>query len=262
MVYTFRQYWFDFGPGRSIIKTTFINFSMCCSHYGDGGGKPVLISVVVAVHSKMGGEVYRHALESRSREITVLACAQTAEELVKKVAEHRPDVTVISSHLRGDAEGGLKALRELLASGMTTCPIMLVDCSSPQLVTDAFSAGAKGIVCKDEPLNVLRKCIQRVHAGQIWATSQELKWVLKSLTARQPVHVLNVLGIPLLTEREEQIVQLVAEGLPTGEIASKLAVSPHTVKNHLFRIYEKLGVSNRSELILYALSSRQSKDSQ
>ena len=70
------------------------------------------------------------------------------------------------------------------------------------------------------------------------------------------------LGIPLLTQREEQIVQLVVEGLPSSKIASKLKVSGHTVKNHLFRIYEKLGVSTRSELILYALSSRQNKTSQ
>ena len=217
------------------------------------------ISVVVAVHSKMGCEVYGRALGSRSRQITVLACAQTKEDLFKKVVEHRPDVTVISAQLRGDAEAGLKALRELQAAGIKTSPIILIDDSSPKLVTDAFSAGAKGIVCKDEPIDVLRKCIQQVHAGQIWASSQELKWVLKSLTAREPVHVMNVLGIPLLTDREEQIVQLVAEGLPNGEIASKLSVSAHTVKNHLFRIYEKLGVSTRSELILYALSSRQNK---
>jgi DNA-binding NarL/FixJ family response regulator len=100
-----------------------------------------------------------------------------------------------------------------------------------------------------------------VRAGQVWASSQELQWILKSLAAREPVHVVNALGVPLLTERESQIVQLVVEGVPNKEIASKLAVSAHTVKNHLFRIYEKLGVSSRSELILYALSSRQSKAS-
>ena len=129
----------------------------------------------------------------------------------------------------------------------STCPIMLVDCSTPELVTDAFSAGAKGIVCRDAPFEVLCKCIQRVHAGQVWVNSQELQWILKSLATREPVHVVNALGIPLLTKREEQIVQLVAEGLPSREIASKLGVSAHTVKNHLFRIYEKLGVSNRSD---------------
>ncbi len=219
------------------------------------------ISVVVAQRSKMECELVCRALKAHSRQITVLACVLTSEELLKKVVEHRPDVTVISATLQGDAQAGLKALRELRASGTITCPVMLVDCSTPELVTDAFTAGAKGVVCRDEPFEVLYKCIQRVRAGQVWAKSQELQWIMKSLAAREPVHIVNALGIPLLTEREEQIVQMVAECLPTREIASKLAVSAHTVKNHLFRIYEKLGVSNRSELILYALSSRQSKAS-
>jgi DNA-binding CsgD family transcriptional regulator len=73
--------------------------------------------------------------------------------------------------------------------------------------------------------------------------------------------VISAKGIPLLTGREEQIVSMVIEGLPSQEIAVKLGVSAHTVKNHLFRVYEKLGVSNRVELVLYAQSSGQSKAS-
>jgi DNA-binding CsgD family transcriptional regulator len=73
--------------------------------------------------------------------------------------------------------------------------------------------------------------------------------------------VVSAKGIPLLTGREEQIVNMVIEGLPNHEIAVKLGVSIHTVKNHLFRVYEKLGVSNRVELVLYAQSSRESKAS-
>ena len=64
-------------------------------------------------------------------------------------------------------------------------------------------------------------------------------------------------GIPLLTRREEQVVNMVVEGLSNHEIAGKLGVSAHTVKNHLFRIYEKLGISNRMELNLYATGSRE-----
>ena len=85
-------------------------------------------------------------------------------------------------------------------------------------------------------------------------SNQELHWVLKALMDRHPVRVVSALGNPLLTQRQEQIVRMVVEGLPNGEISSKLHVSPHTVKNHLFRIYEKLGVSSRVELILYAMS--------
>jgi DNA-binding NarL/FixJ family response regulator len=214
------------------------------------------ISIAVAQRTRMESELVSRALTARRRQFTVLACVLTAEELLKKVAEHRPEVTVISSCLQGDATAGLKVLRTLCASGMITHPIMLVDYSDSKLVTDAFAAGAKGVVCRDEPFESLCKCIQRVHAGQVWANSQQLHWILKSLAVREPIHVVSALGVPLLTRREEQIVQMVVECLPSGEIASKLGVSAHTVKNHLFRIYEKLGVSSRSELILYALSSR------
>jgi DNA-binding NarL/FixJ family response regulator len=93
-----------------------------------------------------------------------------------------------------------------------------------------------------------------VEAGQIWASNQELHWVLKALADRHPVRVVSALGNPLLTPRQEQIVRMVVDGLPNGEISSKLRVSPHTVKNHLFHIYERLGVSSRVELILYAMS--------
>jgi DNA-binding NarL/FixJ family response regulator len=219
------------------------------------------VSVVLAMGSRMGCEILSHALKARRRQITVLAFALTTEELLKKVAQHRPDVTLISANFEGSADGSLRVLRELQASCVTTSPIMMEACSSPGLVSDAFGAGAKGIVCREVPFATLCKAIHCVHEGQIWASSQELKWFLKSLSVKKPVPVLNVLGIPLLTEREEQIVQLVAEGMPSREIALKLKVSAHTVKNHLFRIYEKLGVSTRSELILYVLSSRELKDS-
>jgi DNA-binding NarL/FixJ family response regulator len=69
--------------------------------------------------------------------------------------------------------------------------------------------------------------------------------------------VVSATGLSLLTPREEQIVNMVMEGLPNHEIAEKLILSCHTVKNHLFHIYQKLGISNRTELILYAQSSRQ-----
>jgi DNA-binding NarL/FixJ family response regulator len=220
------------------------------------------VSIVVALRSRMKCELMCRALKAHSRQFAPLAWALTAEELLKKVAELRPEVTVISSHLQGDAKAGLKALRELRASAVITNAILLVDCSESELVVNAFSAGAKGVICVNDPFEVLCKCIERVRTGQIWANSQELQWVLKTLAAREPVHVVDALGNPLLTQREGQIVGMVAEGMPSREIAAKLEVSPHTVKNHLFRIYEKLGVSNRSELVLYALTNRQSKASQ
>jgi DNA-binding NarL/FixJ family response regulator len=132
----------------------------------------------------------------------------------------------------------------------------LVDRSEPEVVINAFATGARGVVCLSEPIAELCKCIRSVKGGHVWADSDQLDWIVETLVARKPIRVVNAKGVPLLTKREEQIVRMIAEGLPNREISSELGVSPHTVKNHLFRIYEKLGVSNRAELLLYALSNR------
>jgi DNA-binding NarL/FixJ family response regulator len=209
----------------------------------------------------MAAQLLCHALKEQRRNFVVVGCVGTLNELLKQVAEHHPDIAVISSNLQGDPMGGLMAIRELRVSAPITRPIMLLDCSDSQQVIDAFSAGAKGVVCQTESFELLFKCIRSVHAGQIWADSRELQWVVKTLGDREPVHVVSTKGLSLLTQREEQIVNMVIEGLPNHEIAVKLGVSVHTVKNHLFHVYEKLGVSNRVELGLYVQSSRDRKAS-
>jgi DNA-binding NarL/FixJ family response regulator len=201
-------------------------------------------------------DLLTRALKRYCKYFTVVGSAQTTKELLKLAAELQPHVAVISSNLQSDPGGGVKAVRDLRASGSRARPILLLDSSEPDLVIDAFAAGARGLVPTTSSLELLCKCIRCVHAGQIWADSNQLERVVKTLEDIGPVRLVNAKGIPLLTRREEQIVSMVAEGLPNSEISSKLSLSAHTVKNHLFHIYEKLGVSNRVELILYAISTR------
>ena len=215
------------------------------------------ISVIVAQSAAMAGQLLCRALTEQRRHLVVIGCTHTPKELLKQIAEHQPDVAVISSSLEGDPKGGLKVVRELRVSSPTTCPILLLDSSNPEEVINAFSAGAKGVACQTDPFEVLCKCIRCVHAGQIWANSRELQWLIKALGDREPARVLSAIGIALLTLREEQVVSMVVEGLTNDEIAAQLGVSAHTVKNHLFRIYEKLGISSRMELNLYATGSRE-----
>jgi len=215
------------------------------------------ISVIVAQRTAMAGQLLCRALKAQRRRFVVAGCVHTPKELLKQVAEHQPDVAVISSNLEGDPQGGVKVVRELRVSAPSTRPILLLDCSESEQVIDAFSAGAKGVACQTDPFEVLCKCIRCVHAGQVWANSRELLWIVKTLGDREPVRMVSAKGIPLLSRREEQVVSMVVEGLTNQEIAVKLGVSAHTVKNHLFRIYEKLGISNRIELNLYATSSRE-----
>jgi DNA-binding NarL/FixJ family response regulator len=217
---------------------------------------PTPISLVVAQRTALGGQLLCDALSKRHRHFLVVGCVHTPKELLKQVAKHHPNVAVMSSNLDGDPEGGLKVVRELRVSAPTTRPILLLDSSNFEQVIDAFSAGAKGVACQTDPFEVLCKCIRCVHAGQIWANSRELQWLIKALGDREPARVLSAIGIALLTLREEQVVSMVVEGLTNDEIAAQLGVSAHTVKNHLFRIYEKLGISSRMELNLYVTSSR------
>jgi DNA-binding NarL/FixJ family response regulator len=80
--------------------------------------------------------------------------------------------------------------------------------------------------------------------------------ILTALINTKPIQFNNADGMPLLTRREEEVVRLVSDGLKNREIAQRLKVKEHSVRNYLYRIFEKLGVSTRVELILYAFSKR------
>jgi DNA-binding NarL/FixJ family response regulator len=218
---------------------------------------PTPISVIVAQRTAMAGQLLCRALKEQRKHLVVVGCTETPNEFLKQVAEHEPDVAVVSSSLDNDPQGGIKILRELRVCSPTTRPILLLDSSDAEHVIDAFSAGAKGVACQTDPFELLCKCIRCVYAGQIWANSRQLQWIVKALGDREPVRVVSAKGVALLTPREEQVVGMVVEGLPNQEISVKLGVSSHTVKNHLFRIYEKLGISSRMELVLYASGSRE-----
>ena len=136
----------------------------------------------------------------------------------------------------------------------STNTILLMDHPHREVVVDAFRAGARGVFCRVGSIEDLCKCIDRVSRGQIWAGCDEIKYVLDALVQSTPPK-LEVLGTTLLSQREQEVVRCVAEGLSNREIAGRLKLSQHTIKNYLFRIFDKLGVSNRAELIFLAFSS-------
>src|SRR5439155_2835648 len=103
-------------------------------------------------------------------------------------------------------------------------------------------------------LKLLGKCILCVHQGQVWASSDELLYLLAAVAQPVPMRFTSVTGNSLLSARELDVVRCVAEGLSNREIASRLTLREHTVKNYLFRIFDKLGVSSRVEVVLYALA--------
>jgi two-component system, NarL family, response regulator DegU len=218
-------------------------------------GERSLISVLIASKTAMMGELFAGAL-NRKPKFRVVTSVTTAQEVFETVGSFDLDVALISATLADGPLSGFAVLRHLRDSAPNVKTVLLLDSPEPNLVFDAFRAGAKGIFCPSEsPFKALCKCVERVHAGQIWAKSSELAHVLETFCRLAPMRVVNADGMKLLTKREEDVVRLLGDGLQNREIARELNLSEHTVKNYLFRIFDKLGVSSRVELILYAVSS-------
>ena len=215
------------------------------------------IRVLIADETSMGCQLLKTAL-SRSRfRFEVVACATSCSEILECIGAHPVDVAVLSESLHGGPYAGFQGLSQLQNTFPNVRVIMLLKSASRDLVVDAFRAGAEGVVCRAEPIRVLCKCIQTVHKGQIWANSHQLHFILEALMSSTPLRVVNAKGRYLLAQREDEVANLVAEGMSNREIAHKLGVAEHTVSNYLFRIYEKLGISTRVELALYVIRQKQ-----
>jgi len=192
----------------------------------------------------------------RYRQLQVFECHLPAAGTLKQVSEVRPDILLLATTLADGPLSGLAVVRELHRTDPEIRVVMLLDTPQRDLVIEAFRAGAKGVFSRsDFEIKMLWKCVASVHSGQIWANSQQLQYIMETFCAAAPLHLVNSEGIGLLTKREEEVVRQVAEGLSNREIAGHLKLSEHTVKNYLFRIFEKLGISSRVELVMYAVSA-------
>ena len=212
-----------------------------------------IIRVLVADNSRIHTRLLADAL-TRDPLLNVIAFESSTSELVSTVVRHKIDVLVISSNLDEKLSRGVDLLRELRSLHPTTRSILLPDSSKDEAVLQAFRAGARGIFGRNEPLELLSRCVRAVYQGQVWASSRDLSTALDALANTPSVRAINANGMSLLSERELQVVQCLAEGLTNREIADRLHLSQHTVKNYFFKIFDKLGVSSRVELLFMTLS--------
>jgi len=215
-------------------------------------GPKVTIRILVAGYTRIHAELLAEGLK-RDRCLQVVGVASSSQEVLDVATHSSIDVAVISSNLDEQPERGFDVLRELRASHPRTRVIILLDSAKKESIVKAFRAGAKGIFSRNSPLLGLCKCVRCVHEGQIWISQEELELVLDTLSNTPVVHAVDASGMSLLTKRELQVVECVAEGLSNHEIAKRLQLSKHTVKNYLFHIFDKLGVSNRVELLFLTL---------
>ena len=190
----------------------------------------------------------RKLLDSE-KEIAIVGEARNGAECIKKLGELKPDVLLLDLHM--PEKDGFAVLEEVNFDMLPTRVIVLTAAEDDRDVVRAMRLGARGVVLKESATDLLIKSIHRVHAGEI------------SLDSRMTTEFINAFSAssksgagkekPLLSDRELEIVQLVAQGFQNKGIGEKLFISDNTVKNHLHNIFDKLGVSDRLELALYAI---------
>jgi len=209
------------------------------------------IRVGVADSTRMNSQLIVSAL-NRHNNFQVSAVTSNSSVAVRELQDLGPDVALVSVSLEDGPLSGFKVLEDLRATGAKFPAVMLVDTIQRELVIDAFRTGARGVFCRGESFKSLPKCIRRVHERQLWLSNTELEFLLELIIGLKPLKIRESKGMTSLTTREREVVQLVARGLRNHDISNELKINEHTVRNYLFRIFDKLGVSSRVELVLYA----------
>ena len=213
-----------------------------------------LIGVLVADSNLTQSQLLSSALR-RKPGIKVNCCRGELPDCVQALRSVPVDVALLGGGATDHKQ--LATLRSLHASHPQVGLILLVDSYDRNLVVNAMRAGARGLFCRAcQPFQALSRCISVVHQGQFWANTEQLGYVIEALRSAPQARVINAKGEYLLTPREEQVVGLVAGGIGNREVAQQLGIAENTVKKSLLRIYDKLGISNRVELVLYTLTHR------
>jgi DNA-binding NarL/FixJ family response regulator len=192
----------------------------------------------------------RKLLESED-DIKIVGEASNGNECVHMLTKLKPDILLLD--LRMPGKDGLAVLEETNHDSLATRIIVLTAAEDERDAVRAMRLGARGIVLKQSASDSLVQSIHRVHGGEICMDSRITTEVMKAFAqssdnARRDKR--------LLSDREKEIVQLLAQGYRNKEIGGKLFISEQTVKNHLHNIFDKLGVSDRLELALYAIHHR------
>jgi len=211
------------------------------------------IRIVIADDHPIFRDGLRRLL-SQEKDFEVVGEARDGEETLEAVREKQPDILLLD--LRMPVRDGLSVLQRLKHMPTQTKVIVLTASEDKNEFVQAMKHGCSGIVLKQTTTELLYKSIRKVHAGEIWLDSYTTAAVMRQFAApsRAPVGFdRGARERTPLSQREREIVALVAQGFKNKEIAERMFISEQTVKNHLHNVFDKLGVADRLELALYAI---------
>ena len=214
---------------------------------------PTQTTVLISDSTRMHCDLLHKAFYSARQRFQVVASATNVAEVLTLLQQIRPQVALISSDLQEGPHSGIRILPEIRKTHPETKILVVMASPTKDLIIDAFRSGAVGVFSRNGPFTQLCKAIEVISQGQIWANAEELHYVLSAFVRSPRPPKLDSAVESRLTVREAAVVRLAIEGLANREIAKQLTLTEHTVKNYLFRVFDKLGVSNRVELVLSCL---------
>ncbi|HET9532327.1 MAG TPA: response regulator transcription factor [Blastocatellia bacterium] len=183
-------------------------------------------------------------------DMTVVGEASNRDESLALVSREQPDIVILDLDLGNESAIGF--IREMIACCEKARILILTGVQKTEVHRRAVQLGAVGVLLKDQAGKTLIKAIRKVYEGEVWLDRSITASILADLTRAKQARDSEEYKIASLTERERQIIALIAEGFATRQIAQRLFISEKTVSNHLTAIYDKLGVSSRLELAIYA----------
>lgn len=192
----------------------------------------------------------RMLIESQ-RKFKVIGEAEDRKSALAVAASAQPDIVLLDVDLNG--ETSLDFLPELFTVAKDARVLILTGMRDPEVHHRAVRLGAMGLVFKEKTSEILLKAIEKVSAGEVWFDRSMMGNVLAEITrGGQPKSNPEAVKIALLTEREREIIALIGEGLKNKHIATRLFISETTVRHHLTSVFNKLEVTDRLELMIYA----------
>ena len=189
------------------------------------------------------------ALLEKTHGISIVGDAGAAQEAREIVDAHHPDVVLLAMDGWGEREVTLRDALPWLSERTRT--LVVTADIDPNLHARAIQLGAMGIVLKTQSAQSLVKAVQKVHAGELWLDRAQTASLVNRLTRRTEEDP-DATKIGSLTAREREVVTLVTEGLKNKDVAVRLSISEATARNHLTSILDKLALSNRFQLAVYA----------